>query len=153
MWKGYICVHEHAPTGLFSACAVHVKAIGGRERRKQQTTNQNHATFWQCCTFGGSCETWAARIVSKELQVILKVTMNFFQGSKWIQSLQHVGLLPEDVVQVHLFHFELCWIFYLERYVTIVSGWRVSASVCEGRITNGCLAQGERKRRLVVASS
>lgn len=116
-------MHEHAPAGLFLPCTVQKQEAVETERKKMSTNP--HATFRQCSTFGGSCETFffftgASRIVSKELQVILKVTINFFLGSKWIQSLKHVRLLPEDVVQVHLFHFKLCWV--VKRYVTIVSG-------------------------------
>lgn len=116
------------------ACSwpAHVKARGGREknRKTKQNTNQNHATFWQCSTIWRQLWNFffstAARIVSKELQVILKVTINSFQGSKWIQSLEQGGRCPGTW---KFSAFPLSCVGFLVHDVTIVSRWRVTGSM------------------------
>lgn len=81
---------------MFLAWAAHVKARGGREKIKKKKTEYKS----ESCNLPAvlhnleavvklfvSTASRAARIVSKELWVILKVTINSFQGSKWFQSL------------------------------------------------------------------
>lgn len=93
MWKGCICVHEHAPAGLFSACAVHVKARGGRER---EGNNRVQTRIMQPSGSAAHLEAVVKpfffpqelpELLAKSSRLFLKLQWIFFQGSKWIQSL------------------------------------------------------------------
>lgn len=108
-------MREHAPAGPFLGlrAGVHAKAGGGGGTRAQTRIMQPSGGAAQMEAVVKTC---SARIVSKELQVLLKVRMSSFQASKWIQSLEHEGGGGWGGVsgsvwrgaRVLLFHFEWC---------------------------------------------
>lgn len=108
----------------------------GKNKTKKTKNQRIHSRITQPCGSAAKLEAvvklffskGAARNVSKELQVILKVTMNSFQCLKWIQSFEHGGRCLGTSSKFSCFTLS-CVGFFFKKGDAIVSRWRVNVSM------------------------